>query len=361
MAERGRKRAAPPANGRACVVPSLNRYLDAVVLHVTRTAAVLLGLVAAGCAVWMPGESFEGEPPPLTREQEALASRLRAHVVMLAETIGERNLAHYDGLELARDYIARQLVDAGWAVTQQPFVFGGETFHNVEAGQGTAPDAPGIVVGAHYDSVEGSPGANDNASGVAAAIELARLLRTRAPAAPAAPVRVVAFANEEPPYFNTGDGMGSVAYVRGLGDARRLVRCMLSLETVGYYRDEPGTQRYPAGVGLLYPDRGNFIAFVANPGSRAWLRRLVGSFRAVATVASEGAALPAAIPGVAWSDHRSFWNAGIPAVMVTDTAPFRDPAYHRATDTPERLDYGRLARVVEGLVHAVTELSGNDP
>jgi Zn-dependent M28 family amino/carboxypeptidase len=306
----------------------------------------------------MPGESFDGEPPPLTHAQEALASRLRAHVVVLATDIGERNLSHYGGLERARVYVAAELAGAGWDVSDLPYDFAGTTFHNVEATLPARAEEPSIVVGAHYDSVDGAPGANDNASGVAALVELARLLRARPTRTP---IRLVAFANEEPPYFNGGAGMGSVEYVRALGDARRRVRAMLSLETMGYYSDAPGSQRYPPGVGWFYPDRGNFIAFVANPGSRGFLRDLVRSFRAVATIPSEGAALPAAVPGVAWSDHRSFWNAGIPAVMVTDTAPFRDPAYHRASDTPERLDYGRLARVVEALAHAVVELAAAEP
>jgi len=310
------------------------------------------------CAVWMPGESFEGEPPPLTREQQACASRLRTHVAVLASEIGERNLRHYDGLERARAYIARQLADAGYAVTDHPYVFQGTTFHNVEAVRSDPGDVPSIVVGAHYDSVEGSPGANDNASGVALLIELARALQvTTLPV----PVRFVAFANEEPPYFNTGEGMGSVAYVTRFADPTTRIRWMVSLETVGVYSDVPGSQRYPAGVGLLYPDRGDFIAFVGNPRSRGLVRELVRSFRSVATIPSEGAALPESIPGVGWSDHRSFWDAGIAAVMVTDTAPFRDAAYHRATDTPERLDYGRMARVVDGLAHALAELGREGP
>jgi Zn-dependent M28 family amino/carboxypeptidase len=301
----------------------------------------------------MPGDSFEGAPPPATPVQEACASRLRGHVVALAGEIGERNLAHYAALERARAYVADALSAAGWAVTDQAYEFGGETFHNVEAARAGDAALPEIVVGAHYDSVEGSPGANDNASGVALLIELARAMRDRP--SPRA-LRLVAFANEEPPYFNDGRGMGSVEYVRRLSDPGR-VRAMLSLETVGYYRDEPGSQHYPAGIGALYPDRGNFVGFVANVRSRALVRDVVRSFRAVATIPSEGAALPESIPGVGWSDHRSFWAAGIPAVMVTDTAPFRDPAYHRATDTPERLDYDRMARVVDGLAHALGELS----
>ncbi len=307
----------------------------------------------AACAVWMPGESFEGPAPPPTPAQQACASRLRGHVVALAGEIGERNLEHYDALERARTYVANALSAAGWAVLDQAYEFGGEMFHNVEAARSDDAEPPEIVVGAHYDSVEGSPGANDNASGVALLIELARAMRDRP--SPRA-VRFVAFVNEEPPYFNDGRGMGSVEYVRRLSDPGH-VRAMLSLETVGYYRDEPGTQQFPAGIGALYPDRGDFVGFVGNLRSRALVRDVVRSFRAVATIPSEGAALPESVPGVGWSDHRSFWAAGIPALMVTDTAPFRDPAYHRATDTPERLDYERMARVVDGLVHVLGDRS----
>ena len=322
------------------------------------TARALLSLVAggslAGCSFWMPGASYEGRPPALSAAEEATRTRLGAHVRALAAEIGERNAAHAEALERARDYVATQLRDAGLAPALRAFEHGGTTFHNVEATlEGGAASAACLVVGAHYDSVEGSPGANDNASGVAVLIELARALRER----PAArPIRFVAFANEEPPYFNTGDGMGSVAYARSFRDPAREVHAMLSLETVGFYSDEPGSQRYPPLVGLLYPDRGNFIAFVANPRSRDLLRALVGAFRESATLPSEGAALPASVPGVAWSDHRSVWDVGVPALMVTDTAPFRDPHYHLATDTADRLDYRRMARLVTGLAEAVRRL-----
>ncbi|MGE0521284.1 MAG: M20/M25/M40 family metallo-hydrolase [Candidatus Binatia bacterium] len=299
----------------------------------------------------MPGESYRGTPPPLSAELAAVQDRLRGHVVMLASEIGERNQAHYVGLERARAYIAQQLEAAGYVVRHQPYVYGGRTFHNAEAVTAEPGGGASVVIGAHYDSAEGSPGANDNASGVAALIELARLLRDKPVKTP---IRFVAFANEEAPYFSTGEGMGSAEYVKRFPHAAERIRFMLSLETIGWYSDEPGSQRYPAGVGLFYPDRGNFIGFVANPASRGLLRQLIGEFRRVATIPSEGAALPEFIPGIAWSDHRSFWRAGIPAVMVTDTALFRDPAYHTAADTAERLDYEKMVRVVDGLAHAVS-------
>jgi hypothetical protein len=314
-----------------------------------RGAALVVLAGLSTCSVWMPGRSFEGPPPPLSPAQTATAERLRTHVRTLATDIGERNRAHADSLQRARAYIAAELTAAGYRVQEQPYEFDGETFHNVEARRAEDTGAF-IVIGAHYDSVGGSPGANDNASGVAVLIELARQLRTQSLPMP---VRFVAFANEEPPYFNGGDGMGSVAYVAQLADPATQIAWMLSLETVGLYSDAPGSQRYPTGVGWLFPDRGNFIAFVANPASRSLLHRVIGAFRQVATLPSEGAALPASIPGIAWSDQRSFWNAGIPAVMVTDTAPFRDAAYHHDFDTPERLDYANMARLVDGLAHAV--------
>jgi Zn-dependent M28 family amino/carboxypeptidase len=274
---------------------------------------------------------------------------------VLAADIGERNWRHPEGLNRARDYVAAQLRAAGYAPTVVPFEHRGATFENVEAVlAGHGPGDASIVVGAHYDSVVGSPGANDNASGVATLVELARTLRSTSPALG---VRFVAFANEEPPFFDTGDGMGSVAYARGLEEPSKRVRAMLSLETVGFYSDAPGSQHYPPLVGWLYPDRGNFIGIIGNLGSRSLVRRTLDAFRRAVPLPAEGATLPAFVPGVSWSDHRSFWDVGVPAAMVTDTALFRDPHYHRATDTPERLDYHRMALLVTGLVPVVTMLA----
>jgi Zn-dependent M28 family amino/carboxypeptidase len=283
---------------------------------------------------------------------EGRALRLRGHVHELAGTIGERSLWRPEALARAAAYVGRRLAAHG-TVEEQAFEVDGRRVANVELtlpGRGTGS----VVVGAHYDTVLGSPGANDNGSGVAALLELAGAL---AAAPRARTLRLVAFVNEEPPFFQT-EAMGSLRYARRCRERGEGVEAMLSLESIGCYRDAPGSQSYPAGLGLLYPDRGDFVAFVSNLGSARLLRRAVRAFRGAVDLPCQAAALPAAIPGVGWSDQWAFWEHGYPALMVTDTAPFRDPWYHTAGDTEEKLDYERLGRVVEGLAAAISELAG---
>lgn len=196
---------------------------------------------------------------------------------------------------------------------------------------GASPEI--VLIGAHYDSVFGAPGANDNGSGVAALLALARRLAGKPNEQT---LRLVAFVNEEPGYFQTGK-MGSFVYPGRCRQRGDRISAMISLETIGYFSNEPGSQRYPAlGLGLIYPRAGNFIGFVSNVGSRSLLRDALGEFRRQAQIPSEGAALPAMVPGVGWSDQWSFWRHGYPGIMVTDTAPFRYPHYHKASDTPKQ-------------------------
>jgi Zn-dependent M28 family amino/carboxypeptidase len=211
-----------------------------------------------------------------------------------------------------------------------------------------------VLVGAHYDTVPHCPGANDNASGTAALLALARSL---APVRPQRTLRFAAFVNEEPPHFQTGS-MGSLVYARRCRQRRERVTAMLSLETIGYYRTGPGTQHYPPVFASFYPRQGDFIAVVGNVGARQLVRRVVQSFRTREQFPCEGAAIPGAIPGVGWSDHWSFSQQGYPAVMITDTAPFRYPYYHTPEDTANQLDYDCLARVVEGLEGVIRDLAG---
>ncbi|MHC4320424.1 MAG: M28 family peptidase, partial [Planctomycetota bacterium] len=165
------------------------------------------------------------------------------------------------------------------------------------------------------------------------------------------------FVNEEPPYFQTAN-MGSRVYARRCRQRGEDITAMICLETIGYYSDEKGSQNYPPPLGLLYPSTGDFIALVGNYGSRALVRQVVESFRRHAQFPSEGAAMPGVLPGIGWSDHWAFWKEGYSAVMVTDTAPFRYPHYHQSTDTPDKIDYERMARVVEGMEAVVRELAG---
>ena len=296
-------------------------------------------------------------------DTRTLAERLRGHVVELAGTIGERNLVYPEQLRRAEHYLAAQLAKAGHVVRWQTYMCRGHEVSNLEVEiAGTTNPGEIIVVGAHYDSVNhrgvASPGANDNASGSAAVVELARMLKD---SKPARTIRLVLFVNEEPPYFWT-DEMGSLVYARAAKQRGDMIVGMLSIETIGYYRDEKGTQEYPPLVGLAYPSTGNFIALVgpASTGGSEWVERCTAAFRAASDVPAEGAALPSLVPRVNSSDHWSFWKQGWPALMVTDTAPYRYPYYHKAEDTPEKLDYERMARVVEGVAKMVQAVASEE-
>jgi Zn-dependent M28 family amino/carboxypeptidase len=283
------------------------------------------------------------------------APLLRAHIDILAGTIGERNIWKYTALEEAASYIERSFQTHGYDVSRQGYDLHRLRISNVEAVlPGTSPRAEAVVVGAHYDSVIGCPGANDNATGIAAILELARRFASRSYRRA---IRYVAFVNEEPPFFQT-TAMGSVVYATAAKDRGDRIVAMLSLETMGYYSDEPCSQQYPGGLRLLFPDRGNFIGLVANVGSAKLLLQARRAFKARTAFPIQSAALPAAVPGVGWSDHWAFWQAGYPAIMVTDTAPYRYPWYHTAEDTPDKILIDRMAHVVDGLEHVVHVLAG---
>ena len=325
---------------------------------------LLLGGVAVllyGLMFRMPGASFTADPPAPVAAERELARRLEAHVTMLATDIGERHAFEAHAYARAADWIEQQFRELGYDATRQTFQVhhaslgpGGVPSHNIIAqrrGRTRAEEI--IVIGAHYDSVRGSPGANDNASGVAAMLELARHFADREPTRT---LRFIAFANEESPFYGT-QNMGSLRNASASRGAAEDIRGMLSLETIGYYSEVDGSQRYPAPLSAFYPARGNFIGFVANTRSRAFLHQIITDFRDAATIASEGGALPESLPGVGWSDHWAFWRAGYPALMVTDTAPFRYPHYHLRSDTPDKLDYTRMARIVTGLQAVIGRLA----
>jgi hypothetical protein len=332
-----------------------------------RLAALVLLLamlvpIARITMIRMPGTSYDGPTPPLTREQETTRDRLKRDVSHLAGTIGERNVFTPGTLAITADWLEVKFREFGYRVERQAYEISGPLaasaadtiVANIEAelpGRSQADEI--IIIGAHYDSVAGSPGANDNASGVAAVLELARHF---AGAKPERTLRFVCFVNEEPPFFQT-ENMGSMRYAARAKSRNENIIGMIALETIGYFSDEAGSQDYPPPVGLVYPSRGNFIGFVSNVRSRRFLREIVGAFREEAKVPSEGSALPGGITGVGWSDHWAFWQHGYAGVMVTDTALFRYPYYHLPSDTPDKLDYDRFALVVDGLIQVVHHIA----
>jgi Zn-dependent M28 family amino/carboxypeptidase len=300
----------------------------------------------------MPGRSFSGDLPPLVAEEIQIKTNLIRHISYLAGEIGERNVISYEPLQKTAQYVENNLREFGYEVKSQEYMVQMRKVRNLIAEiPGGAKANEIVVIGAHYDTVYDCPGADDNSSGVAALLELARSLKG---SHPARTLRFVAFVNEEPPWFQTDD-MGSLVYAE---QAHKLKENMvaISIETIGMYSDAEGSQQYPAGFKSLYPSKGDFIAFIGNLGSRALVRNAVHSFRAVTKFPSEGSAVPASIPGVGWSDHWSFWQEGYPGIMVTDTAIFRNPNYHQPTDRPDTLNYERMARVVHGLVGVVADL-----
>lgn len=285
---------------------------------------------------------------------DPLESRLRRHIAKLAGEIGERHVRRPAALHAAADYVSEELRTLGYEVRPQTYEAEGVACSNLEVAiAGTTRPSEIVLAGAHYDTVPGSPGANDNASGVAALIEIARLL---AGVRLERSLRLVAFVNEEPPFFYFGE-MGSKVYAR---EARRRgddIRVMLSLEMLGCYSDAPGSQSYPPLLRWFYPDRGNFLGFVSNVKSRAALAEVVAAFRLNSDFPAEQLAGPAIVPGVGWSDQISFWKQGYRAVMVTDTAFYRYRHYHQRTDTPEKIRYTEMTQVVQGLAGALKSLA----
>lgn len=289
----------------------------------------------------------------LSAHDPYLAAALEHHVQVLAGDIGERNVFRPDALHAAADYIAQEWAKRGCAVMRQDYQVRGVPCANIEVALAGCVQADEIIVlGAHYDTVRNSPGADDNASGVAALLEIVGLLQALSPRHT---VRCVAFVNEEAPFFFRED-MGSLRYARAARLRGDRIHVMLSLEMLGYYLDEPGTQSYPPLLRYFYPVRGNFIAFVSNLRSWRRLRRVVNAFQTSSSFPLEAAALPWWVSGVALSDHSSFWRHGYPAIMVTDTAYLRNPNYHTAHDVPSTLDYGRMAAVTHGLAASVASL-----
>lgn len=322
------------------------------VIKILRVAGiVVLAVVGLGMLVAQP--SCAHYPPS---EQDVSAERLRAHVAMLSETLVPRDYRSVDNLNQCADYITAHFRKGGGEVSLQEYTVEGRSYKNVIATFGPRSESR-IVVGAHYDAYEDTPGADDNASGVAGLIELGYLLGQ---ADLSQRVELVAFTLEEPPFFRTGN-MGSARYAHGLRKAEVEIEAMICLEMIGFFSDEKNSQRFPSALlKLFYPDEGNYIAVIGSTGDRTLIKQVKGSMKGATDLPVHSMCAPLSFPGLDFSDHLNFWEQGYNAVMITDTAFYRNLAYHRSDDTLQRLDFDRMAKVVLGVYEAVVRLANND-
>lgn len=324
-------------------------------LRALRVPLLLLLLVAA--AAWYTTQPlFRVEPSGAALSVDA--AQLRRHVEQLSKKLAPRDAAHPKNLDLAAEYVQQRFVEAGLAATFQSFEVEGKSWRNVVASIGASSDAGAgddvVVVGAHYDAFGPAVGADDNASGIAGLLELAPRLKD---AHGSARIELVAYTLEEPPYFRTR-AMGSRVHAAGLQKSGAKVRAMVCLEMIGFFSDADGSQRYPLpGLSLLYPSRGDFIALVGCLGEAGLVRTIKRAMAQASDLPVRSINAPRFVPGLDLSDHLNYWDAGFDAVMVTDTAFYRNANYHEASDTLETLDFERMAKVVEGVRAAVVELA----
>lgn len=343
----------------------LGRDLRDVMTQSTFIKAALVGVPAGMLIIGMLSLIlFSNAPEAGVSKADRVGGFLRAPVTevalrrwinRLSVDIGARPAGDARQSRITAKWIESELSEEnmGYRPGVSVFEAGGLQYRNVEAelpGQSRAGEI--VVVGAHYDSVADCPGANDNGSGVAAMLAIAQAftgtenMRT---------LRFVAFANEEPPYFRT-DSMGSLVYARACRQRGEKIVGMISLESLGYYSDEDNSQRFPPGLRRFYPDTGNFVGIIGDEHSKQLVEMFYRSFCRVSDFPVQKAALPPGIPGIGWSDHWSFWQCGYPALMVTDTAIYRYPHYHKPSDTPDKIDFARYTLVVQALAEAVKDL-----
>lgn len=340
------------------------RRLTAILYFMSIAVMFTSILIIFGIWLWMmPPSVIPQDNHDFNSQDIQMSEQIRQDVVHLADSIGERNMHTPGSMDSARAYISRRFNSIGYNVEEHHYtlrrgIYSGRSAANLIAeipGSGESNEI--IVIGAHYDTVSGSPGANDNASGIAVLLATADLMKDYRPYRT---IRFVAFANEEPPFFQTAD-MGSYAYAQRSEERGEAIRGMIALDGLGYFDNSPGSQSYPLpGLGFAYSKRATFIGLVTRLGDLNLLRSVSAAFKESGAIATESAALPGFLPGVNWSDHWSFWQHGYPGLLITDTLPFRDPHYHSPHDTPGRLDYENMARISSALTLAVQNLADSD-
>ena len=317
-------------------------------------ALSVLAALVVGLWITLAQPTFRRNRPSTA----AVASdRLRDHVLKLSNEFHPRDFTEHANLERSADYIEKELLSAGATTASQEFTAGGQTFRNI-SGRFGRDTGPVVVVGAHYDSHDGTPGADDNASGVAGLIELARLLGG---SALQESVELVAYCLEEPPFFRS-TSMGSYHHARELSGRKVRVTAVIALEMIGCFKDKRGSQDFPAPIlRLFYPSRGNFVAVIGDITRRETIKQVKIGMKAATDLPVYSMSAPSRVPGVDFSDHRSYWQFGLPAVMVTDTAFYRNDHYHAPGDTADTLDYERMAKVVVAVFEAVLRLDAAGP
>lgn len=346
-----------------------------VFLFVLFTSITIVLLIFANMMFNMPGESYQGTITPLTEPEISIREYIGDVINVLAVDLGvraveinrsnrweseqfrQRRENQQEHLDQAADYIEAEFRSIGYMPTRQEFIVDVTPCFNIIVEQkGTTKPEEIFVIGAHYDSVDHTFGANDNASGVAALLALAHAFHGKPHDTT---LRFVAFTNEEPPFFHK-DTMGSLVYAKSCREKNENITGMISMDILGYYSDEPGSQNYPFPFNQFYPNTGNFIAFVSDMSSRSLLYRSIETFRETTEFPSEGGAGPVWIPGIGFSDHWSFWQVGYPAILITDTGPNRSKAYHTYNDTPDIIQYDKMTHVLKGIGHVLADLIGFD-
>ncbi len=313
-----------------------------------RICSFLLMLFVAGC-YFVAQPSTRTNEPSSKKSDEAM---LRKHVDALSKNFHPRNSDNPANLNRCADYISTNLKDAGATVEMQEFVVDNITYKNVIGRFGVGKPKK-IIVGAHYDSCDHTPGADDNASGVAGLLELARLI---AKDQPDVEIELVAYTLEEPPFFG-GPQMGSAFHANSIAAEKDKIIGVIVLEMIGYFSDEPGSQDYPHPILKgYYPNRGNFITVVSKWNQSDWIADLKAGMKGTTDLPVYSFRGPASLPGIDFSDHRNYWPHNIPAAMVTNTAFYRNKNYHHKNDTADRLDYHRMGKVVIGVYEAIKML-----
>lgn len=312
------------------------------------SAFILLCLILVSCSNKNPEETTSKENQPKENQADStLLQNVKKHVDVLCNTSKPRNHQNIEILDSIANYIKNELGAYADTVYFQEYQIKGKTYRNVIAALNPKAESR-IVIGAHYDVCEHTPGADDNASGISGLIEIGRLLSKKKLENR---IDLVAFTLEEPPYFRT-NMMGSYQYASYLKKNKIDVKYMACLEMIGYFDENENTQEYPIeAMKQKYGTKGNFLAIVENEKQNEVGFDFYKQLKEKAQINYEYVQAPSFMTGIDFSDHLSFWKKGIQAFMITDTSFYRNKNYHQGTDTPEILDYNKIALFVVDFVN----------